>query len=205
MTDRVESLAKALRPVTLVEAGRVWIGGVAFPGHSVNSLAEILLASLDRKEEAAPTPHPVLAKYGLEGMAGDPLEVLERHLLANAEATIGAWEAASREEAAPTDLARLLRDTDLPEGEHGPVVPIMAKLLGELLGQYPDQGLVTLWLGQLRAALASPSVRSDGLDPERLAHAYNNVLLLQGIGQPVTMPLWREVAAEYARLRDSDG
>jgi hypothetical protein len=54
-------------------------------------------------EEAAhaaaevPEPHPILVKYGLETMAGDPLEVLERHLVANCEATIGAWKLAATE------------------------------------------------------------------------------------------------------------
>lgn len=41
-----------------------------------------------------------------------------------------------------------------------------------------------------------------GLDVERLANAYNNVLMRRARHQPVPMPIWREIAAEYDRLRD---
>jgi hypothetical protein len=36
-------------------------------------------------------PHPIMAKYGLETMAGDPLEVLERHLVNNHAAAVGGY------------------------------------------------------------------------------------------------------------------
>lgn len=35
--------------------------------------------------------YPILAKYGLETMAGDPLEVLHRHLTNNHAATVGGY------------------------------------------------------------------------------------------------------------------
>lgn len=39
-------------------------------------------------------PHPLLVKYGLEGMAGDPIEVLHRHLTNNHAATVGGYKLA---------------------------------------------------------------------------------------------------------------
>jgi hypothetical protein len=41
------------------------------------------------------------------------------------------------------------------------------------------------------------------LDVERLAHAYNNVVVAGGHGEFVSMRRWAEVAAEYARLAES--
>jgi hypothetical protein len=46
------------------------------------------------------------------------------------------------------------------------------------------------------------------LDVERLAHAYNNVVVAGGHGEFVSMRHWSAVVAEYARLaesRPSDG
>ena len=52
-----------------------------------------LTAALATPPPVPAAPHPVLAKYGLESMAGDPLEVLDRHLSNNASASIGGWKA----------------------------------------------------------------------------------------------------------------
>ena len=41
---------------------------------------------------ADPEPHPIMAKYGLESMKGDPLVILERHLVNNHAATVGGWQ-----------------------------------------------------------------------------------------------------------------
>ncbi len=38
----------------------------------------------------------MLVKYGLEGMAGDPMEILHRHLVNNHAAAIGGWESTAR-------------------------------------------------------------------------------------------------------------
>ncbi len=43
-------------------------------------------------------------------------------------------------------------------------------------------------------------VTDAGLDVERLAHAFDNLVNSRGLGIGITMAQWRAVAAEYAAL-----
>jgi hypothetical protein len=95
----------------------------------------------------------ILAKYGLETMAGHPLELLERHLLASHEATAGA-----KDELVSTVAAQMaaLRDA----------VSVYLELDDRLPDQKPDDAPTAEW----DADIAEWQRRREGLQ-EVLADA----------------------------------